>query len=354
MILKGIDTFEFGLEISNYRAALDPYLSRFKDLKEQAQHTGIESTIQIGGVELTVHRSGQKLYAYRLSCKDFLIAFMENESKNNAPVFVRFLSSFLWSYGLDEAYLRFLDWFKNLNVLISGNKLSRVDVCLDSEEISFREEDVKGVVTRATSKSKYFVNQEFTTGRQFSGFQIGRGDPMLARIYNKTIEIQKSGKEWFYEIWSQHNWDSSKEVWRVEFQLRRKAIKELGISTYEQFILKQKELWSYLTIDWLSIRRPTTDNISRWKIKRKWKIVQKAHLDYVPSPLIREVIKQGNLKQLLDQATGLMLSVAAISDHDSISETSEVLKSWFDVKMRAQSKTFESEKLHRQSKFILK
>jgi hypothetical protein len=208
-------------------------------------------------------------------------------------------------------------------------------------------------VTRASSKSEFFVNQEFTTGRQFSGFQIGRGDPMLARIYNKSLEIMKSGKTWFHEIWSKYDRDTSKDVWRIEFQLRRKVLKELGISSYEQFVTKQKELWSYLTVDWLSIRQPCKDNISRWKLKSKWELVQKAELDYVASPLIREVIKEGNLKQLLDQAAGLMMSLAAISDHDSISETSAVIQSWFEVKLLNKNTSFEKEKVSRKNQFLI-
>jgi hypothetical protein len=96
LILKGIDTFEFGLEICNYRNSLESYLAKFKELKEKAQSSGIESTIRIGDLELTVHKSGQKFYTYRLSCKDFLIAFMENDSLKNAPIFGDF---YLHIYG---------------------------------------------------------------------------------------------------------------------------------------------------------------------------------------------------------------------------------------------------------------
>ena len=48
------------------------------------------------------------------------------------------------------------------------------------------------VVTRARGKVNHFVNDEYYNGSEFSGFTIGRGDPLLARIYNKTLEVKKS------------------------------------------------------------------------------------------------------------------------------------------------------------------
>ena len=47
---------------------------------------------------------------------------------------------------------------------------------------------------------------------------------MLARIYNKSEEIKTTGKEWFKTIWLDNGWEGKKDVWRIEFQLRRKAL----------------------------------------------------------------------------------------------------------------------------------
>ncbi len=58
----------------------------------------------------------------------------------------------------------------------------------------------KKVVTRARGKVNHFVNDEYYNGSEFSGFTIGRGDPLLARIYNKTLEVKKISKNFGFMI----------------------------------------------------------------------------------------------------------------------------------------------------------
>ncbi|WP_246314782.1 replication initiation factor domain-containing protein [Paenibacillus foliorum] len=352
LLLKGFDTLEFGLDFENYNSSFESFILEFRKLKDFAQMMGIEQSVPLGDMLLTVHRNGQRFYAYKLSCKDFSIAFAESEMKSNSPIFVRFMSSYIWSYGHKKAYDHFMNWFKCFGVKPISNRLSRADICADTDQFQFIQNDVKGVVTRAKSKTEHFVNEEYTNGRKFSGFTVGRGNPMMARIYNKSLEIKKSGKTWFNDVWNENDWNSKNEVWRVEFQLRREVLKELTIDNIEQLFKKIDELWVYLTVDWLTIRQPSSDNVSRWKIKRKWKHIQKADLAYEPTPLIRESVKQGNLKQLLDQAAGLMMSVASISDHESITNTSDVIKSWFEVNLLKKNTTFEVEKDRRKTRFL--
>ena len=67
---------------------------------------------------------------------------------------------------------------------------------------------------------------------------------MLARIYNKTIEIPKSGKIWFKDIWKENGWNGEKTVWRIEFQLKRGVLKELQIDLVEDLFEKEDELWA--------------------------------------------------------------------------------------------------------------
>lgn len=185
-----------------------------------------------------------------------------------------------------------------------------------------------------------------------SGFTVGRGNPMLARIYNKSLEIKKSGKTWFHQIWLDNGWDQQSDVWRVEFQLRRQVLKELKIIDFETFLSKQDELWVYLTQQWLTIRNPSNDNVSRWKLKRKWKLIQRTGGDYTATPLIRETIKQGNLARLLDQASGLLLSLAAVGDFESMEITSRLLNNYCDIKLKSKNISFDSEKNKRQNKFL--
>ncbi len=175
MIIKGIDTLEFGLDIEDYLDSFETYLDTFKKLKEEGQERGLESEIILGDINFKVHRSGIPFYAYRLSCNDFSICFMEKEMYENPPIRVRFMSSYLWSYGYKDAFQFFMEWFKHFDCIVTGNRISRVDICADSDKIYFAENDIKGIITKARSKTKHYVSDKYTEGRKFSGFSIGRG-----------------------------------------------------------------------------------------------------------------------------------------------------------------------------------
>lgn len=354
MNLKGIDTIEFGIDVENYLIQFSNYLNIFNEMKEYSLVYGTEKTIEIGGVTLTVHRTGMKFYAYRLSNQHFTIAFMDKEMKSNSPIYVHLYAEYLWSYEINEGIKNFLDWFNNFSDCSFTTRLSRIDPCFDSDEISFKQSDVKGVVTRSRLKQDHFVKSEFKVGRTFSGFTFGGGGPLLSRIYNKSLEIKTKGKLWFRDIWLENNKKPENEVWRVEFQIRRKVLKEFSVYSIQDFLDKEAEIWAYLTQIWFTIRKPSPDsNGSRWKLLQKWKKVQLAGKNVLPSPAIREVIKQATNEQLLNQAKGLMVTIAALNDHKTIEETANVLKSWLEVNLLKKNTTFDYETNIRKKKYLI-
>lgn len=272
-------------------------------------HGGKEFQCQVVNFFIDIHN--------RLTCKDFIIGFAEKIVSENPNIRVKFLAGYLWSYGYDEAYAKFLSWFSCFGSGITDSRLSRLDICVDTDEVVFFPEDVDFFTTRAKVKATHFVSDEYKNGRKFSGFTIGRGDSMLARIYNKSEEIKISGKDWFKDIWRENGWTGDKDIWRVEFQLRRKALKELSLSRVEDLSSLEEELWQYLTTKWLRM------NDDRWAILANPKQASS-------SPLIREKVLQGDLNRLLNQAAGLMLSIGALSACDSIDDALAQLKAWSD------------------------
>lgn len=353
MILRGFDTVIFGVNIENYDSAFREHLDRFKELKAIGQETGIEQTVYLNDLALTVHRTGIRFYQYNLSCNDFNISFADKELKRNAPITVKFSSSYIWSFGLQGAFSKFVSWLESISTSITGTKVSRSDICADTDLVTFKEIDIKGVVTLARKRQRYFVDGDYAIVRKFSGFTIGKGSPLQARVYNKTLEIPTSGKAWFKEIWLANNWCEDKEVWRVEFQILRNILKEFGINTVEDLLKKESELWTYLTQQWLTIRQPSPDKVYRWKVKGKWRVIQEAGGDYKTPPLVREKVLQGSIQSLLDQGAGILLSVAAIGNHESLDDTLRVFKSWAEIALNKKNTSFHSEKERRQKKYLL-
>lgn len=356
LIIRAVDTIEIGFVISDYLNVMDPYLNLLKKMKEKGQEMNKAMDYELFGINFKVELSGAAFYGLRLTCNDFIIKFMEKEMKNNPPVHVKFISGFLWSYGYKSAYEKFLDWFDNFGIEVIGNKISRIDMCCDSDENPFLESDLKGFVTRAKSINKEYdkaeqdqVNHYY---KRFSGFSIGRGNPLLCRIYNKSIEISKSKKDWFKFIWLQKGWTANSEVWRIEYQLRRKVLKEFRAGSMESFIDKEDDIWLYLTKEWLVLRSPSDDNVSRWKVKRKWEPIQKCGIKYFAVPATREIIKKGNLIQLKDQAAGLMTSIAALENHLSFEETALSVAMYGEMKMIQKNTSFKNETNKRKHLYI--
>ncbi len=118
--------------------------------------------------------------------------------------------------------------------------------------------------------------REFDSAGRFTGFQFGQ-EARVARVYDKTAEIEASGKRWAADAWSRSDrYRPGDPVWRIEFQLRREALrsrKRAGdrapLDTWEQVRSGIGTLWRELTSRWLSVRLPRTRKIRR-RYARKW------------------------------------------------------------------------------------
>ncbi len=306
MKILSIDTIEFGLNFSNYDEDFFDFIYKLDELKELSQKNLKDEVININGINFTVSRKGQGFYRYKIQCEDFQICFMQHDMKNNSPIHVRFISQFIWKYGYEECYKKFMKWFETFNVHIIDNRLSRLDICFDTEEIEFSSHDKDYFVTRAKKidthyiEDKVYIDSEHQIGKSFSGFVIGRGSPLSCRIYNKSLEV-KNNKEWFYTIWEEYLYNPCKTVWRVEFQCRRQILKELQIKSYEDISIRLLDTWAYYTQKWLVLRTKEKSNVSRCSVLKKWRLVQSGGLDYKATPAIRSSIKYGKVTSLLRQ-----------------------------------------------------
>ena len=136
---------------------------------------------------------------------------------------------------------------------------------------------------------------------------------MLARIYNKSEEIKTTGKEWFKTIWLDNGWEGKKDVWRIEFQLRRKALEELGIDNIEDIKDNEERLWNYLKTNWLKMNHA------------KWDIIQKTKEPMIKL-LVRGKVLQGDIKRLTNQTNGLLISIGAFVNIGNIDRVLSLVK----------------------------
>lgn len=313
MKIRAIDTLEFGINIQDYDEIFEEFMIELSTLKNEVQQNGKKEIININECDFEVSAKGFNYYKYKIQNSQLIMGFTSKSIKNTPDIFVKFLSTFLWEYGYENAFNVFMKWFEDFNVIIKEIKISRLDICFDTDEITFSERDIKKFFSRSKNKEIRYepdtVNYEC---KAFSGFVFGKGHSLLCRIYNKTREIKKSNKLWFEDIWREMCWNEQKEVWRIEFQIRRSVLKELKINTIEDIKKLLDETWAYLTQKWLVMKIKGKDsNSSRWKIDNRWKKIQKAENDHIGIPAIREKVIEGDMKKMLDQASGLVISIVA-------------------------------------------
>jgi hypothetical protein len=125
-----------------------------------------------------------------------------------------------------------------------GNKLSRVDSCVDlpgaamAEFIEPYQRD--DFVCRASRDGS---NREH---REINGFTIGK-EP-LCRIYEKVKEMQEHSDHAKLTTLLKVRWNNSMpaEAPRVEWQIRRHTIKELGVDGVEDWFAKRSGILRYL------------------------------------------------------------------------------------------------------------
>ena len=66
---------------------------------------------ELGGISFEFV-NGSCSWSYGLKCTDFRLYFIgiNNPCENISPLYVEFSQQYLWLYGYQKAYARFIDW----------------------------------------------------------------------------------------------------------------------------------------------------------------------------------------------------------------------------------------------------
>ena len=154
---------------------------------------------------------------------------------------------------------------------------------------------------------------ENASGNRNTGYTFGAGD-LVARIYDKTIEIKISQKEWFKDIWITNGWDGKTPITRVEFQARRELLKDYSVDSFSSLLCGLGDIWRYFTLDWLTIREVNKADSERcrWPVKEWWQVVQGVIGKFgTCTGMVRFRQKQCKEEHLEKMFDGLMVSLQA-------------------------------------------
>lgn len=282
VIYAGIDSLDLSAGVFKYETDLSVIASA----KELAQTNGRGfGTVELAGIAFSVEAKGKERYKFSLTNHDLGVRICDKPGggRHFPEVLVSCRSAFLHRHGWKAAIERVTQWLKQW-ALIGGIQVSRLDIFRDVQTpLPTLGEDFRGVVTRAKKKTGHGEHREGgmafrwdQVGLQRSGYTVGKGD-LLCRIYDKGMEILKTGKDWFRDLWKQNGWVEGEAVTRIEFQCRRKFLKTMGIDLITDIENGLADLWVYLTGQWLTIREVGNGlQRTRWKLTGFWQVVQAA------------------------------------------------------------------------------
>lgn len=287
------------------------WTERLQEAKKWAQDGGRATDLDVAGHRFKVQPIGARNGVPYLLKSEAIVMQVNPFAAGSFPTISAELHSpFLWQHGARGA----LERGRALMACLSGfgqvePKVTRTDLAVDfqgwgrpvldaatGEELwapGFELSDLARFQCRARRRDTHH------DGTRFTGFSFGAGGDVLARLYNKSEEIRSKSpdKMWFHEIWGRSpGYRAGEDVWRLEFQLRRKGwrsfkrdgeggghvepselLREAGIGcldTYTDLERAAPRLWAYLAGDWLAIRSgKRTRKSSKRPLDPAWAVV---------------------------------------------------------------------------------
>ena len=285
-LLCGIDSLDLGLYVS-WGSDWKRRLLSLDKKKQQARKNG-GLLIALPSDRSCIFKPGGKGENYRFHLQfDAYNLFIGKAARpgTSPNVYLSISAKVLWLSGIESA----LTWItEDLKAIGGGTiqrvQVSRLDLCADflvpgglSHEFILSHK-----ITRNDKGKLYLDKNELQTYYAADG-----KSPIQLRIYNKGLEVKQGGvKLWFLDLWKR---ESTEDVWRIEFQVRRPALKQFGINSLEDLKEKQAGLWGYLTSKWFSLRLPDNDKAERKTIHPFWSAVQVSFKQQNPDSQVQRV-----------------------------------------------------------------
>lgn len=192
---------------------------------------------------------------------------LSRPGKKLPMAYVKVSAEYLAHKGPRPVLEELLALLADLGELKGTNLVSRVDLAADFvSDFAMDSWDRSAWVTRASEIQAHSKDQHFT------GWSIGMGGVIAARLYDKTREIIQSGKDWAMLLWLPAGWKSGETVWRLEFEIKREVLKQMGLSDLASVLANLGSLWRYASKEWLRLTVPNLDDAtrSRWPTHPLW------------------------------------------------------------------------------------
>jgi len=244
---QNIDTLKYHLypsqllsgdDVRGYNCLLDDLLSTKMQAQSQKNENKSFSQYQhsFGGAFFQIMPATVRGFSVSIKNADVTIHLKKMITTIDPNPFckVEFRASFLQRYGYISAVQKVNKFLRDFIISHYTIKISEIHLQCDVQGYDFTVLDFHRVKSRTIKNRGYdeqVVNDSFYyQGRRLQGFMRGGGD-YLMRVYNKTKEIKQfPNKSYIEGLWrTNKDYDETKEVFRIEFQIRREKLKNMVI-----------------------------------------------------------------------------------------------------------------------------
>ena len=326
------------------RGILGPdLLVRLQDLRGFADEFKAWIPFNLGGKRFELAPHGWGKYRYCLANEMGRIGIT---TSNQLPtVRIQPKAELLHAVGPHAAVCIFED-LVSAEILELRLLVSRVDLFVDLKGWDLVVADADRFVARASSRRTYEEDEHFT------GFEFGsrKTGGLTARIYDKTIDVELKGSDWWHDIWGEAH-EQGARVLRVEFEFGRQILKEFQLSEPGDVLAATGDLWRYATEDWLSFRSPTSDQTrSRWPVAEEWQVVERAPLRSraIGVARVRHAAAAGTLRQIIPGLNGYLVSFASAVGTTDVHEALRRLEPHLEAYERSSETPFADRVARRQ------
>ena len=305
VLWSGVDTLE-----ASFMGCLAPELPPYLDeLKGRAQDEERPLAMTLGDYPLSMSASGLKPWRWLLKGDDFHLRL--SAARNVPTASVRLLSVALATYGHEGLYALACDVVGSVGDVLEAGA-SRVDVFADLQGFAPTADDMAGIVCPALYRGVHLCGAVPQT------FQYGKG-ALVVRVYNKSAELASSHKSWLREVWATcEGYSPELDVWRVEAQFRREALRSYGFETVAEVFANLPDLFAS-GLAWCELRTPDGANKTRWARSLIWDELCAQSFGGVALPRLKQLTSVAAMDRVVPQALGLLISGSAhlgITDPD--------------------------------------
>jgi len=253
-------------------------LAQSEDVRERAK-----AQYAVGDHCFEVRDRGAGLFPYVLDDGHFRVQ-LARAGTQLPMAYGKVSSGFLAQVGPNRAGEHLDQVVSSLGTVEGFARVSRIDVFVDfATRVQMDSWDRHAWVTRAKAISQYAIDSRFT------GWAVGQGGHLSARLYDKLLEIAKSGKTYLLDLWMRAGWDAITPVWRLEFQLKREVLGEYTLVHLRDVLPNLTGIWRYCTTDWLRLSIPSETDATRarWPTHPLWQALSNVDFSGDGGPLDR-------------------------------------------------------------------